>query len=187
LQEANRADQQRREAEKSGNILPDRGEDDGLLGRYREVSVGLAATGNRPSDVGGFIDEPAEGGREPRWRISTVGIETHAARVPDAAVSLGILDALTRRLRAGRYRLPVGKPRPQIDVGIDAKQLHLQLPGDDVGESLVCVANLAIGPDEGDRGGDDKAEERHGYDPQRQRPFQVEGGGRGGFASRGAF
>ena len=70
--------------------------------------------------------------------------------------------------------VPIGELPLQVDVRLDAKQLDLQLPDDDVGDVLIDLSSVAIGPEQRERRRNEKTGKGDGHDPQRQRPFEIE-------------
>jgi len=83
-------------------------------------------------------------------------------------------DALARSEHAIERGLQIGKPRRRLEIGADAEELDLKLPADDVGELFIRLQNVSVGPEQSKRRGNEKAEQRGGDDPQRQRPLEVE-------------
>ena len=87
---------------------------------------------------------------------------------PTLPSGLDILNALPLTLDAVEYRVPIGESLRRIGVRIDAKELDLQLPDDDVGDILVGLSKLAIGPVQGKRRGNEKTDKRDGDNAQCQ-------------------
>ena len=84
------------------------------------------------------------------------------------------MNALTCTLDQRAYRIPIRKPCRQVDARVDAKQLHLQLPDDDVGDIFIDSSNIAIASEQRERRRDEKTNQGDGHNPQRQRPFEIE-------------
>ena len=91
-------------------------------------------------------------------------------------------------LDALRDRGPVGELPLQGGVRLDAEQLVLQQPDDDVGGILIDVSGVAKRPQQRQRRRNEKTGKGDGHDPQRQRPFEIETRRCDGFHShQGAF
>ena len=73
----------------------------------------------------------------------------------------------------GLWRISVtgsksGKRAATSMIVIDARQLDLQLPDENVGDVLVDVANVAIGAEQRNGRRDEKANKGDGHNSQRQ-------------------
>ena len=182
------ADDQRGQAEQPGNVVPHRRQQRRRLRRHGKGPEILALVGDGPLDIGAAGEQPGAQRGKPGLRSAVIGSHADTARSPDAAVRLDVLYALARALDALRHRGPIGELPLQGGVRLDAEQLVLQQPDDDVGGILIDLSSVAIGPQQRQRRRNEETGKGDGHDPQRQRPFEIETRRCDGFHShQGAF
>src|SRR5918996_5031959 len=84
------------------------------------------------------------------------------------SIGLDVLDALARILDVVNDGVPIGEPRRRIGVRVDAKELDLEVPADEIGEVLVGLSQLAIGIVKRKRRGNQETDEGDGDNAQCQ-------------------
>src|SRR5437016_2328621 len=85
---------------------------------------------------------------EPGRRLHVASMDTDAARSAQTAVRLEKTDALSCAEHAVNHRVQIGEPRKRIKTGVDAIELDLKLPVDDIGEPFIGLPNIAVGPEQ---------------------------------------